>query len=217
MGLADGVAHNGAAAAIVQDISRRKLSFTAGDVGYRYLLLALAESGNSNIIFAMNNQSTRPGYGYQLKMGATSLTEAWDARPSSSQNHFMLGQINEWFFHDIGGIQDDPSSPGFAKIIIKPTPVGNITSAQTSYDSDKGLIETSWKLIGGKMTLDVTIPANTSATIYVPTSSLSSVNESNHQVTASLGVTFDKVDGVYAVYTAGSGEYHFRSNYSVSN
>jgi len=217
MGLADGTAHVGAANAIVQDISRRKLSFTAGDVGYRYLLLALAESGNSDIIFAMNNQSDKPGYGYQLKMGATSLTEAWDARPSSSQNHFMLGQINEWFFHDIGGIQDDPSSPGFSKIIIKPTRVGDITSAQTSYDSDKGLIATSWKLLGGKMTLDVTIPANTSATIYVPGNKLSSVNENRRKVSASPGVTFVKVDGAYAVYSVGSGEYHFTSNYTANN
>jgi alpha-L-rhamnosidase len=77
--------------ALVKDVESRGNAITAGDVGYRYLLRALADGGRSDVIFTMNNQSDKPGYGYQLKKGATSLTEAWDARRSSSQNHFMLG------------------------------------------------------------------------------------------------------------------------------
>src|SRR5258707_382297 len=95
--------------AIVQDVRNRTNSLTAGDVGYRYLLRALAEGERSDVIFDMNNQSDRPGYGLQLKKGATSLTEAWDARRSSSQNHFMLGKIMEWFYHDLAGLQCDPT------------------------------------------------------------------------------------------------------------
>jgi alpha-L-rhamnosidase len=90
--------------AIVKDVRDRGNALTAGDVGYRYLLRALADQGRSDAIYDMNNQSDRPGYGMQLKRGATSLTEAWDANPGSSQNHFMLGQIDEWFFHDLAGI-----------------------------------------------------------------------------------------------------------------
>ena len=97
---------------------------TAGDVGYRYVLRALADGGRSDVIFEMNHQSERPGYGYQLARGATSLTEAWDANPRSSQNHFMLGQIIEWFYGDLAGLAPDPAFPGFKRVRIRPQPGG---------------------------------------------------------------------------------------------
>ena len=98
--------------ALVRDVRAHGNGTTAGDVGYRYVLRALAEGGRSDVIFDMNHQSERPGYGYQLARGATSLTEAWDANPRSSQNHFMLGQIIEWFYGDLAGLAPDPAGPG---------------------------------------------------------------------------------------------------------
>ena len=92
-------------AALIRDIESRDHSHTAGDVGYRYVLRALADAGRSDLVYRMINQSAKPCYGFQLARGATSLTEAWDADPRVSQNHFMLGQVNEWFFHDLAGIQ----------------------------------------------------------------------------------------------------------------
>ena len=152
--------------AIVADV--RSKGLTAGDVGYRYLLRALASNGRSDVVFAMNNQSDRPGYGYQLRQGATSLTEAWDARRGSSQNHFMLGQIVEWFYHDLAGIQCDPAGPGFKRIIIGPAVVGDLTWVETHYDCPYGRIESNWKRDGNAVTLDMLIPANTTATVCVP-------------------------------------------------
>jgi glycogen debranching enzyme len=129
-----GLAPSESRSAILDNVARdvREKGLTAGDVGYRYLLRALADGGRSDIVFAMNNQSDKPGYGYQLRMGATSLTEAWDALRSSSQDHFMLGQINEWFFHDLAGIQSDPETPGFQHIIIKPALVGDLSAVTAS-------------------------------------------------------------------------------------
>ena len=78
-----------------------------------------------------------------LAKGATSLTEAWDAEGDStaaSQNHFMLGQIQEWFYHDLAGIQNDPANAGFKKIIINPQPVGDVTWVKAGYDSIHGKI-----------------------------------------------------------------------------
>ena len=161
-----------------------------GDVGYRYLLRALADGGRSDVIFDMNNQSDKPGYGYQLKNGATSLTEAWDARRSSSQNHFMLGQIQEWFYHDLAGIGCDPAGPGFKKIIIHPQPVGDVTWAKASYDSIRGKITSDWQRAGGKFTLRITIPANTTATVFIPAASADTVTESGKPAAESGGVKF---------------------------
>jgi hypothetical protein len=110
-------------------------------------------------------------------MGATSLTEAWDARRSSSHNHFMLGQIMEWFYHDLAGIASDPAGPGFRKIIIRPQPVGDVTWAKASYDSLHGKISVQWDRTDGRFTLKAAVPANTTATVFVPVGSGMTVTE----------------------------------------
>ena len=121
---------------------------TAGDVGYYYLLRALAEGNRSDVIFDMNNQTNKPGYGIQIAKGKTSLTEAWDG--GSSQDHFMLGQIQEWFYRNLAGIQDAPGNPGFKKMVIAPQPVGNVTWVKASFDSRRGTIVSDWQWTGGR-------------------------------------------------------------------
>jgi hypothetical protein len=205
----------GVLAIIVKDVRERGNALTAGDVGYRYLLRALADGGRSDVIFDMNNQSDKPGYGYQLAQGATSLTEAWNADPRSSQNHFMLGQINEWFYHDLAGIQGDPAGPGFKKIIIKPAIVGDLTWVKADYDSVRGRIVSAWQRAGTQFTLQVTIPANTTATIYVPTRNATTVREGRRAAGQSEGVRFLRMAGRCAVYEVGSGNYTFTAGLPV--
>ncbi len=209
LGLADPARAPEAVAALVADVRGRGNALTAGDVGYRYLLRALAEGGRSDVIFDMNNQSDRPGYGYQLKMGATSLTEAWDALRSSSQNHFMLGHIVEWFYHDLAGIQEDPAGPGFAKIILKPAPVGDLTRVRASYDSVRGRITSAWRRDGRQFAWDATIPANATATVYLPADAVANVRESGQPVAQSAGVKFLRMENGAAVFAVGSGSYAF--------
>jgi hypothetical protein len=199
-------------AAIVADVQAHGNAITAGDVGYRYLLRALADGGRSDVIYAMNNQSDKPGYGYQLKQGATSLTEAWDASPHASQNHFMLGQINEWFFHDLAGIADDPSGPGFKKIVIHPQPVGDLTSAGADYESIRGKIGSHWtRGKDGGFSLDVEIPANATATVFVPAGEGSKVTEGGAPAAQGEGVRFLRREQGCEVFAVGSGRYRFAS------
>ena len=195
--------------AIVADVRRHGNAITAGDVGYRYLLRALAEGGRSDKIFDMNNQSENPGYGYQLKMGATSLTEAWDANRSSSQNHFMLGQIMEWFYADLAGIASDPAGPGFEKIVIRPQPVGDVTWVKAAYDSPRGRIACEWKRAAGKFNLHLEIPANTTATVYLPVHGDDRVTESGMNAWEAPGVHFQRQENDRVVYEIGSGTYQF--------
>jgi hypothetical protein len=190
--------------AIVADVRSRGNALTAGDVGYRYLLRALAGGGRSDVIFDINNQSDKPGYGLQLKRGATSLTEAWDAAPGSSQNHFMLGQIQEWFYHDLAGIQNAPDSAGFKKIVINPQPVGDVTWVKASFDSIRGKIVSDWNRANGKFTLKVSIPANTTATVFVPAQSADAVAKTE-------GATFLRMENDRAIFAIESGNYTFVS------
>ena len=152
--------------ALVRDT--REHNITAGDVGYEYLLRALAEGGRSDVVFEINHQSEKLGYGYQLAHGATSLTESWGAERGKSQNHFMLGQINEWFYGELAGLAPDPGAPGFRNVIIKPQPVAGISWARATHESPRGKISSFWKREAGRLTLEVEIPPNATATVWMP-------------------------------------------------
>jgi hypothetical protein len=130
-----------------------------------------------------------------------------------SQNHFMLGQINEWFFHDLAGIAPDPASPGFKNILIRPQPVGDVTSVKCAYDSVHGRIAVEWKKADGKFSLKVEIPANTTATIFLPSSRVSTVTEGGRVATKVPGVKFLRQETSATVFEAGSGSYNFSSDY----
>ena len=197
--------------AIVRDVRSRGNALTAGDVGYRYLLRALADGGRSDVIFEMNNQSDKPGYGMQLAKGKTSLTEAWDG--GSSQDHFMLGQIQEWFYHDLAGIQDAPDSPGFKHIVIAPQPVGGVTWVKAGYNSIRGKIGSEWKRNDGKFTLNIFLPANTTATVFVPARAAGSVTENGKAAGQKRNVKFLRFENSRAVYAVGSGNYVFNSQF----
>lgn len=196
---------------IVADVQKNNL--TAGDVGYRYLLRALAQGGRSDVIYAMNNQFEKPGYGYQLKMGATSLTEAWDARRNASQNHFMLGQIMEWFYGDLAGIGIDPKSPGFKNILIQPQPVGDVSWARASFDSVRGKIVSEWRREGEKFVLRVVIPPNCTARVSLPARAGSLFVENGLPILQNRFVKIRERSRDRAIVEIGSGHYEFSTTY----
>lgn len=153
---------------LIKDIRSRNNALTAGDVGYRYVLRALEDAGRSDVIFDMNSRDDVPGYGYQLKHGATALTESWQAYENVSNNHFMLGHLMEWFYAGLCGIRQKEGSVGFKEIEIRPQPAGDVNQAKASYHSVHGLITSAWKRSGNSIEITVAIPANTTATIYFP-------------------------------------------------
>jgi hypothetical protein len=196
-------------ASLVDDVVSRDYSMTAGDIGFRFLLQALAQGGRSDVIYRMINQDEKPGYGYQLRMGATALTEFWDAKPTGSHNHFMLGHITEWFYKDLCGIDSDPNGPGFKKIVIRPTPVGDLTWARASYNSPHGMIVSHWQRHGERFELRITIPANTTATVHVPARSA----EDATVVGRDEGVSFLRMEDQRAVFETVSGAFQFTSTW----
>ncbi len=196
---------------IVDDIRKRNNGLTAGDIGYRYLLKALADGGRADVIFDMNSRSDKPGYGMIIAKGATSLTEAWDARPDSSQDHFMLGHIMEWFYGGLAGIQPDPSGVGFKKILIKPSPVGDVTWAKASYESIRGTITSNWKISGNTFSLDVVIPPNCTATVQFPPHYSDSIREGVKPAAEATDLSVKKSDSGSTIILIPSGTYHFES------
>ena len=203
---------------IVEDLKKNGNSFTTGEVTYRYLLRGLADAGRSALVFDINNQSEKPGYGMQIKLGCTSLAERWDAKPTtwSSLDHFMSGQIVEWLYHDLAGIQADESAPAFQKIIIKPAIVGDISWVKSSYDSIQGRIVSEWKRDGQSLSLHVSIPVNTTATVSIPAQDAGTVTETGKPASQADGVKFIKMDDSRVVYAVGSGDYTFASSLPIN-
>jgi alpha-L-rhamnosidase len=155
-------------ARLVDDIRAHENHTTAGDIGFHYVLQALAEGARSDVIYDMLANPEAPSYASQLARGATALTEAWDASPRSSQNHFMLGHAEEWFYRYLAGIDLDLSRGTGEQVILKPTPVGDITSATATLETPMGKIVSSWRLSGGKLSYDVEIPPNMTAKVILP-------------------------------------------------
>lgn len=191
---------------IIKDLRNHDNALTAGDIGYRYLLKVLDDEGRSDVIFDMNNRSDVPGYGYQLAKGATALTESWQALPSVSNNHFMLGHLMEWFYAGLAGIRPADDAVAYNKIIIRPQPVGDVDFARGSYHSVYGDIKSEWKKTTNSFELSVSIPANTTATIYLPAKADSKITESGKLLTQKL-----KMENGKALIKVGSGNYTFKS------
>ena len=148
------------------DIRQRGYRLTTGDVGNRYLFMALALNGENEILYQMHNHEEVPGYGYQVKMGVTTLTEQWDPNRGNSWNHFMMGQIDEWFFRSLAGIE--PETPGFQTFIVRPQAVEDLTYVKASYETLYGTIHVEWKRADGRFHLSVRVPVNTQARVVLP-------------------------------------------------
>lgn len=163
---------------LLKDIEAHGNRLTTGDVGNRYLIQALARNGRHELIYKMFNHEEAPGYGFQLKFGATTLTEQWDPRQGSSWNHFMMGQIDEWFFNSLAGIrpnaasefgnQQNDSRQGYQKFVIAPKPVGDLKFVNSSYETLYGTIVVDWTRKDGTFTLNISVPVNTTAVVYLP-------------------------------------------------
>lgn len=153
---------------LIKDIEDRNNSLTAGDIGYRYVLRVLEAAGRSDVINKMNNRSDVPGYGYQIAKGATALTESWAALPSVSNNHFMLGHLMEWFYSGLCGISQPEDGIAYQNIIIKPQIVEGVNQAKAEFKSPYGYIKSSWTNDAAIFVLNITIPANCSATVFLP-------------------------------------------------
>ncbi len=196
-------------ASLVKDVRSRGNQVTAGDVGFRYLVEALRTGGHSDVLFDLVTRRDGPGYAMQLAKGATTLAEAWDANPASSQNHCMLGHVEEWFYTGLAGINPDPTAPGFRKIIIKPEVVGDLKWVRGSYESASGTIRSGWRIAKDRLLLDITIPPNTTALVYIPAVDVAKITEGGKPVAKAIGVEFLRQESGAAVYHIGPGGYRF--------
>ncbi|MDE3105329.1 MAG: family 78 glycoside hydrolase catalytic domain, partial [Acidobacteriota bacterium] len=152
---------------IVDDIHAHHDHVTTGEVGYPYLVRALMQAGRSDVVLALMLRNDPPSYGSQLAAGATSLTEAWDANPDASQDHFMLGGAEEWFYRGLAGLDFDLSRPSGQQIVFRPALLDGVNWARASFRSTLGPVASEWTRHGKVVTVRVTVPAAQSAEVWL--------------------------------------------------
>ena len=194
--------------ALVADIHAHENHVTAGDIGFHYVVDALMEGGRSDVLYDMLERTDTPRYGYQLAQGATALTEAWDANPNSSQDHFMLGHAEEWFYRGLGGINVDFSAQAPRQLVLRPETVGKLTEVRTSYVSAWGPIQSNWRRFGKEIAYDFTIPANAQATLELRTRSAEAVRIDGMAIENAPRVISSKIKSGNVELVLGSGRYH---------
>jgi alpha-L-rhamnosidase len=196
---------------LFDEIERHGGHLSTGIFGTKMLFDVLRRTDHPDVAYRVANQRDFPGWGYMLGRGATTLWETW-AYPDNapSQNHPMFGSVSEWFYRSILGI--NAAAPGFARIQIKPQPTGDLTWARGSYRSVRGSIESEWRRENGRIQLTVSIPANTTAEIWVPTTAPSGVTEGAKPAGDVPGVRLLRQEPGYAVFAVGSGTYAFAAD-----
>jgi hypothetical protein len=153
---------------LVAAIHARDDHVSAGDIGFHYVVRALSEGGEAELLATMLAKTDAPSYGGQLRAGATALTEAWDADPTTSQNHFMLGHAMQWLYGGLAGISIDFARGRDDALVIAPQPVARIAAVAASLETVFGQVRSRWRRHGETSTLHVVIPAGATARIRLP-------------------------------------------------
>ncbi len=208
---------------LAQNIAAKNNHLSTGFIGVGYLCPTLSDNGHNDLAYKLLLNDTFPSWGFSIRQGATTIWERWDGwTPDkgfqdvgmNSFNHYSLGSVGEWLFGHVGGIATDPNFPGFERILIAPHPGPGLSFANTAYDSVRGRIVSNWKIEGANLTLDVTIPANTRATVSVPTSDASRVMEGGKSAASAQGVKLAKQENGAAIFEIGGGTYQFRAPFA---
>ena len=160
-----------------------------------------------------------PSWGGLIELGGTTIWESFNAfnptRPpepvkhAKSFNHPALGAIGEWVWRCIVGINPDPSQPGYKHFFVRPMLADGLDFVDASYESIQGLIRVHWRRSGGHVKIGVTVPANTTATVFVPAATIDDVTEGATLAKNADGVVSSRLDGGNALFVVGSGNYEF--------
>ncbi len=201
---------------LAEDVKKFK-HLTTGFVGTPLLCQTLSDKGYDDLAFMLLNRKEYPGWLYPVTQGATTIWERWDGQKPdgtfqsvgmNSFNHYAYGAIGEWLYTYVAGIKIDNENPGYKHFFLAPHPGGGLTNANATFESIHGEIKSAWKIDGGNMVYEVKVPANTTATVTLPTANLAnvSVNNSALKDDSSKGA---KQDQNNVTLTLGSGAYSF--------
>ncbi|MBP1224161.1 alpha-L-rhamnosidase [Flavobacterium sp. 1355] len=184
---------------------------STGVIGTQFLMRTLTNFGRGDLAFKLASNKTYPSWGYMVENGATTIWELWNGNTAdpamNSQNHVMLlGDLLIWYYENMAGIKSNPETPGFKQIIMKPDFNAGLTYVNASYESICGTIKSDWKKSKSKLDWKITIPANSSALVYLPASEASAVTIDNQKLDKAFSTSY-KLEHNYLVLNLSSGSY----------
>lgn len=182
-------------------------------------LLELSRRGREELATKLVLEKSFPSWGYAIEQGATTIWERWDGfvperglqdAGMNSFNHYAFGAVGEWMMRTLAGIEPDEEHPGWERFSIHPRPGSQLSFVRAEHDTIRGKIASSWKREGGEFHLDVTIPPNTRATVFVPAKDAASVTEGGRPLAeAAPHARFVEMRGPAAVLDVAAGTYRF--------
>lgn len=202
---------------LVENIEKHNYTLTTGFIGTPYLNLVLSDNGHDDVAYKLFQQTAYPSWLYPVLQGATTVWERWNSYTlvngfgpvdMNSFNHYSYGAIEEWMMAYTLGIQRDENQPGYKHIVLQPRIGGDFSFIRGHYDSVYGRIESGWKTAKKGYVYETTIPANTTATLYLPAKSEGSVHVEKGQE----GASFVSMKDGKAMYSLRSGTYQMRVN-----
>uniref|UniRef100_UPI0032165567 family 78 glycoside hydrolase catalytic domain n=1 Tax=uncultured Draconibacterium sp. TaxID=1573823 RepID=UPI0032165567 len=194
---------------LIDNVIKNTIHFDTGILATPLLLDVLSDYGRTDLAYTMMTQRDFPGFGHMIEKGATTLWETWQG--DASHSHPMFGSVCQWFYRHLAGISPDDNCPGFKHFKIKPFPVQSLDFVKAGYPSLYGNIKTEWRWSNNDYLLEVTIPANTTAIIYVLAKSPDYVSEGGDPILKNQNIRFLKMEEHTAVFEVNSGTYHFLS------
>jgi alpha-L-rhamnosidase len=207
-----------AAGRLAENIRSYNNHLTTGFLGTPYLCHVLTRYGYTDLAYTLLLQKTYPSWLYPVSQGATTIWERWDGRKPdgsfenpgmNSFNHYAYGAIGDWMYRAMAGLDTDESGPGYKHLKIMPHPGGNIRFARADLETPYGLAASYWKEVNGGLQLDIVIPPNTSATVYIPATDAGEITENNLPLLQIAGIKRSGAEKNYVIVEAGSGSYHF--------
>jgi len=204
---------------LVELIKQNDGKLSTGFMGAKPLLPALSKTGHSTIAYDLFLQTEYPSLGFEVVNGATTIWERWNSYTHeegfggkrnagmNSFNHYAFGAVCEWMYENAAGIK--ALTPAYKDIIIKPEPDKRLGHLKASHQSISGTIKSAWAYKEDGLTMEVTVPVNVKAKIYVPANSVEQITESGEPVQQIENIKLEGMEDGYAIFSCGSGSYSF--------
>lgn len=204
---------------LVDNIRQNDYHLTTGFVGTSFLNTVLSQMGYHDVAYRLLQQESYPSWLYPVTQGATTIWETWNSYSKDtgfssglgqnvSLNHYSYGAVCDWMYRYMLGIERDESAPGYQRFILQPTPGGTLTYAKGHYDTPYGTIESAWDLTDNTFTYEATVPANTTATLYLPAGA-DDILEGSVPAKEAQGVSYLGTEDGVSSFALQSGSYRF--------
>jgi alpha-L-rhamnosidase len=207
-----------AAGHLAEAIRQENWHLTTGFAGVGYILPVLSSTGHSAVAYRLLEQTSMPSWRHMIDAGATTIWERWDGWTKehgfqsawmNSFNHYSLGSVGEWLYRFVLGIDQEPDTDGFGRLLVRPHPGGTLTWARGTYQSVRGPVASGWQRDGGRFTFRLELPPNVTASVRIPSDDPAAVRDQAGSGPESVAGYPGAPGAQEAVFTVGSGSHEF--------